>query len=479
MRSSRVITLFDQPPPSRRGASSLVVSILLHSAAYAWLYFGLSHLPRLRESATRRQYEVRVLRQDDIQLPTKSSSGGAPAHSEAHSAPRTPGPAGQPAPPPAVPPDPTQALSRTRTLVQPEVPPDLKLLQVVPLPLVVKWTPVDNPSKLIVMPSPQETTAALSRPTIKPPNRERVPADINISSTAFKTQTPALPPSTTSPVVAHIPAPVTHVPETASRTSVQPTPAQVVSIPEIQTKQPVAEIPPANSVAHATASTTLAPGHQENATEATNASPSAKQKEIGAGQGSADKNEKAATAGATTAHQEGSPGPGDAPSDSSGTGGDLSVTRITLPKDGQFGVVIVGSALAEQYPETADFWSGRLIYTVYLHVGPGKSWILQYSLPRDAQEAAPGAVTRPDAPWPFAIVRPHLDPDDYSSDAIMVHGYVNPAGRFERLAVVFPAEFEKSKFVLNALQQWQFRPARQNGQIAAVEVLLIIPEETE
>ena len=61
----------------------------------------------------------------------------------------------------------------------------------------------------------------------------------------------------------------------------------------------------------------------------------------------------------------------------------------------------------------------------------------------------------------------------------MVHGFVNLAGRFERLTVVFPTEFAHAKFVLSALEQWQFRPARQNGQLAPVEVLLIIPEETE
>jgi hypothetical protein len=33
--------------------------------------------------------------------------------------------------------------------------------------------------------------------------------------------------------------------------------------------------------------------------------------------------------------------------------------------------------------------------------------------------------------------------------------------------------------VLRALRQWQFRPARQNGQPTAVEVLLIIPRDGE
>ena len=61
----------------------------------------------------------------------------------------------------------------------------------------------------------------------------------------------------------------------------------------------------------------------------------------------------------------------------------------------------------------------------------------------------------------------------------MVHGFVNLTGRFEQLAIVFPTEFAQAKFVLNALQQWKFRPARQNGQLAPVEVLLIIPAVNE
>jgi hypothetical protein len=36
-----------------------------------------------------------------------------------------------------------------------------------------------------------------------------------------------------------------------------------------------------------------------------------------------------------------------------------------------------------------------------------------------------------------------------------------------------------AQFVLASLQQWQFRPAARNGQIARVEVLLIIPEEMQ
>jgi hypothetical protein len=40
---------------------------------------------------------------------------------------------------------------------------------------------------------------------------------------------------------------------------------------------------------------------------------------------------------------------------------------------------------------------------------------------------------------------------------------------------VFPVDFAQAKFVLGALEQWQFRAAMQNGLLTTVEVLLIIP----
>jgi hypothetical protein len=61
----------------------------------------------------------------------------------------------------------------------------------------------------------------------------------------------------------------------------------------------------------------------------------------------------------------------------------------------------------------------------------------------------------------------------------MVHGFVNQAGRFEQLAIVFPPQFAQARFVLDALALWQFRPATQGGQNIKVEVLLIIPETPE
>jgi hypothetical protein len=150
-----------------------------------------------------------------------------------------------------------------------------------------------------------------------------------------------------------------------------------------------------------------------------------------------------------------------------------------MPKDGKFGVVVVGSSMAEEYPETVGLWGSRMAYTVYLHVGSGKSWILQYSLPQAASAAENGTVVQLQAPWPFIMERPELAPGELDGNAILVHGFVNQSGRFEKLNIVFPVDFAQSKFVLGALQQWQFRAAMQNGLLTAVEVLLIIPAQAE
>jgi hypothetical protein len=160
-----------------------------------------------------------------------------------------------------------------------------------------------------------------------------------------------------------------------------------------------------------------------------------------------------------------------------GTGDQPTTTRIALPRDGQFGAVVVGASLEDQFPEMARVWAGRLAYTVYLHVGLAKSWILQYSLPMSDEAAAAGNISHLDAPWPYTIVRPNLDIDPSESEAIMIHGFVNQSGHFEGLKVVFPPQFQETQFVLASLAKWQFRPASRNGQLARVEILLIIPEE--
>jgi hypothetical protein len=59
----------------------------------------------------------------------------------------------------------------------------------------------------------------------------------------------------------------------------------------------------------------------------------------------------------------------------------------------------------------------------------------------------------------------------------MVHGFVNLAGRFEKLGLVLPQGFTQAKLLMDSLMQWKFRPAKQGTSLAMVEVLLIIPAD--
>jgi len=162
----------------------------------------------------------------------------------------------------------------------------------------------------------------------------------------------------------------------------------------------------------------------------------------------------------------------------SALGNRANTVHIARSKEGQFGAVIVGSSLEAKYPETADIWSGRMSYTVYIDVGLSHRWLLQYSLSRSGS-APQGNISGLAAPYPYNIVRPNIAPGSIDADALMVHGYVNLAGRFENLAIVFPPDFPQAKFVLDSLAQWQFRPATLSNQDVRVEVLLIIPETEE
>jgi hypothetical protein len=156
----------------------------------------------------------------------------------------------------------------------------------------------------------------------------------------------------------------------------------------------------------------------------------------------------------------------------------VGLTRITLPKEGRFGVVVSGAAGSTPYPESVGALSGKVVYTVYLKVGFRKSWILQYCLPQAAESARKGTATPLDAPWPFLMFRSDRF-RDFDPDYIMVHGMLTSAGQFDRLAMLFPAELEQRDLLLKSLKLWAFRPASRDGEPVAVEVLLIIPRQTE
>jgi hypothetical protein len=340
------------------------------------------------------------------------------------------------------------------------------------------------PVKNIVAPRPAKPPTLEVKPRIARPNQEQNLGNISIASVAQPKLNQLLTPSNTTPIVVKGPQQPAPAPATVTQNTAPPTPAAVVSLSDLKLKNGSVTLPPVNAAAapNADESATMTPGPAKPVPTAGNGAPGTKAE--GTGPGKNDGNHSGA--GPSNAANAGSPGKftvsgPDQPAgftNGTGDGDQASVTAISLPKDGSFSSVIVGNSLEDQYPEIGDVWKGRMAYTVYLHVGLEKSWILQYALPR-AEAAGASAVVRLDAPWPYAIVRPNLPPDAITSDALMIHGYVNGAGRFETLSIVFPAQFPQAQFVLESLARWQFRPAAENGQIAKVEVLLIIPEQFE
>jgi hypothetical protein len=338
------------------------------------------------------------------------------------------------------------------------------------------WSPESSTARQIVLPPPQEKTVANVRPDLTAPNHEVELADLKISASAFVTDTPSPLPSTTSPVVVRGPELVKQVPETASKSLGAPVPARILSLSDLRLERGTFALPMVNETAAVGASDAMAPAREVNTSQEGNGNTANKQRGIGAGETPGNQAGNG-TGPDSPGGQEGAKGgPDGGASQVADAGSDAqpTVTRIVMPKDGKFGVVVVGSSMAEEYPETVGVWGSRMAYTVYLHVGLGKSWILQYSLPQAADH---GTTAHIDAPWPYDMERPGLAPGDLNGDAIIVHGFVNTAGRFEKLAIVFPVEFSQRKFVLGALEQWRFRAAMQNGLLAAVEVLLIIPAD--
>jgi hypothetical protein len=365
--------------------------------------------------------------------------------------------------------------------------------------LVMMWAQHAPPTPAIASPPPKPVVANLHS-SIARPNRESAPAPVNLSSTNSPTAMPLFTAGTTSPVVVRGPEPTKQMPTVAAESNTPPAPVRIISLSDRQQVEGPVAVPLANASAKPSNSQSLTAGKAENGAGTGRGNPT---QAPGNSQNSGSTDKQASAAGTGPAHSSGNAGAkgtagGATNGSAAGAGGPATanaaagpsgggpgigsenaaaVKKITLPKDGQFGVIVVGSSLADRYPETAAIWAGRLVYTVYLHVGMGKSWILQYSLPAGTQAAVTAA--RPDAPWPYDIVVPKLDAADYGSDALMVHGFVNVSGKFERLNMVLPPEFAQSRFVLNSLEQWQFRAARQNGQTVPVEVLLIIPGQDE
>jgi hypothetical protein len=154
-------------------------------------------------------------------------------------------------------------------------------------------------------------------------------------------------------------------------------------------------------------------------------------------------------------------------------------TRLIRPQNGAYEVAIVQSSSV--VPGSNGLLKGKPVYSVYIPVGTGKEWILQYCLPADDAQAAArsqvvqlGNITPITAPYAFSIIGPAIQFRPGARYAF-IHGFVNASGRFEHLVEASDQEIENIAAVLESLGQWEFRPATKDGVPAMVEILLCIP----
>jgi len=492
MRSSQTLSLFSERPEQTQQPYSFLFSILVHGVVIGLLLLGLLNRPKIKPPRIAEHYVVRHLDLQNIETEMQRA-----IKHEVKSARKQ---ISRPEPLPSSHPEMQRALQQIvqapkgpQTLVQPDIPKPVALKLNIPVPTVVNWNVNKTQSKVILAPQPVPPPVADVKPSVQMPNEEPRLADIAIAPIALPTHSQPILASTTSPIVVQGPKPTPPAPITTTAGSPQPTSAAVMSLSEHHMANGPVTLPPVNQSASTNTQGGLAVGTakeppstaHDDASNKKDSSSTKKDSASTAHNDASSKNDNSSAKkdSASTSHSDAASKntpadrPGSAQGSNSGSplGTHSATAHITRPKEGQFGSVVVGATMEDKYPETAEQWSGRMAYTVYLPVGLAKSWILQYSLPRGG-EASSAHI---DAPWPYNIVRPNIAPGSIDADALMIHGFVNQDGHFEGLAIAFPPDFAQAQFVLSSLAQWQFRAATQNGQNVKVEVLLIIPEVEE
>lgn len=153
--------------------------------------------------------------------------------------------------------------------------------------------------------------------------------------------------------------------------------------------------------------------------------------------------------------------------------------RIVRPITGNYDVAVVQSGAS--IPGTAAFLKGRPVYSVYLSLGGGREWILQYCLPPDEKRPAArsqvvtlGNVAPLTAPFAYLILKPTIQLRDGVRYGF-IHAFVNASGRFDDVKEVGDPVIENVEAVIEAIEKWEFRPASKDGLPTLVEVLLCIP----
>jgi hypothetical protein len=155
-----------------------------------------------------------------------------------------------------------------------------------------------------------------------------------------------------------------------------------------------------------------------------------------------------------------------------------------FPAGGSFDVVIVQQSPDATIPDAGQFLACRPVQTVFISLGTGQDWVLQYcSTAADSAASQSGMVVtlgpqpKLDAPFiQLAMVPPQTLLR--SPQPALFQAVLDGKGRFARLRPVADSGYRPRMDLLPYLDQWQFRPAKLDGVPTEVEVLLFVPSST-
>ena len=493
--SSSIRTLFTEQKVARAGSPSMLASIVAHFLTIGLLLVlvkvGVPHVVNVPPQ------ELSVVRVLTYRAPREIASAGTRSlRRQGHNAHALTAPGGAPRPKRRVLPHHPKIKTGKQTILQAHAnkvaPPKHAVI-----PTVLLTAAHPKITHNIYTPKPHHNPAAPTPRMLTLPNAETHVADIMLSSTSFTTPDLVLPPSTTVPYKLNHPDLNAKIVETTSPSKHTPTPTRLLALSDLEMVVGSIVIPQSQNVIQDTkAKGPAAPGDEDKtpgngagmknglsilraalADSGTNGQPNVKLAN------SSNKNSSQGTLASASAHNGSKRGNKGLATDmgtlnaqakaENGAGNKISFTHLSKSKAGQFGAVLMGDSPEQAFPETADLWSGRNAYTVYINVGTTTSWILQFSLPKSAPPAE--LQGKLNAPYPFDMLRPNFAQSELNADDLLVHGFINAKGRLENLTVEFPPDFALAKQVLKALYKWEFRPATLNGTPTSVEVLLIIP----
>ena len=152
-----------------------------------------------------------------------------------------------------------------------------------------------------------------------------------------------------------------------------------------------------------------------------------------------------------------------------------------FPAGGSFDIVIVQPSPDATIADAERLLSGRPVQTVYLTLGTGQDWVLQYCLSaahmtssQSGMVVTLGQEPKLDAPF---IQKAFVPPERLLQGAqpALFQATLDANGRFARLRPVMDSNYRPALELLPYLEQWQFRPAKLDRVPVEVEILLLVP----